>query len=65
MVINQVLSIGIFTDKLKIAKVIPIFKKDDPTLLLYYRPIPLLPTISKVQENFFSPSYLHTLIKLS
>ena len=33
MVINQVQSTGIFPDKLKIAKVIPIFKKDDPTLL--------------------------------
>ena len=33
MLINQVLNTGIFPDELKIAKVIPIFKKDDPTLL--------------------------------
>ena len=51
MVINQVLSTGIFPDKLKIAKVIPIFKKDDPTLFKNYRPIYLLPTISKVLEK--------------
>ena len=65
MVINQVLSTGIFPDKLKIAKVIPIFKKDDPALFNNYRPISLLPTISKVLENFFWPGYLHTLMKLS
>ena len=51
LVINQVINTGIFPDKLKIAKVIPIFKNDDPTLLKKYRPISLLPTISKVLEK--------------
>ena len=51
LVINQVINTGIFPDKLKIAKVIQIFKNDDPTLLKNYRPIPLLPTISKVLEK--------------
>ena len=54
MVINQVLNTGIFPDKLKIAKVIPIFLKDDPTLFTNYRPISLLPTMSKV-EQFLIP----------
>ena len=45
------LSTGIFSDKLKIANVMPIFKKDDPTLLKNYRPISLLPTISKVLQK--------------
>ena len=51
LLINQVLNTGIFPDELKIAKVIPLFKKDDPKLLTNYRPISLLPTISKVIEK--------------
>ena len=42
LLINQVLNTGIFPDELKIAKVIPLFKKYDPTLLKNYRPISLL-----------------------
>ena len=48
LLINQVLNTGIFPDELKIAKVIPLFKKDDPTLLkiidqfLYYQLLPKL-----------------------
>ncbi len=34
MIINQMLITGIFPDKLKIAKVIPIFEKEDETLYL-------------------------------
>ena len=45
------LNTGIFPDEFKIAKVIPLFKKDDPKLLKNYRPISLLPTISKVIEK--------------
>ena len=40
-----------FPDKLKTAKVIPIFKKDDPSLFKNDKPISLLPTISKVIEK--------------
>ena len=36
---------------MKIAKVIPIFKKDDETLFCNYIPISLLPVISKVVEK--------------
>ncbi len=54
LVINQVINTGIFPDTLKLAKVIPIFKKDDPSVFKNYRPISLLPTISKVIEKIIS-----------
>ncbi len=42
---------GIFPDKLKIAKIIPFLKKDDESQLTNYRPIYLLPTMSKIFER--------------
>ena len=35
-IVNQSLSSAVFRDKLKIAKIVPIFKKNDPTLLDNY-----------------------------
>ena len=59
-IINQSLLSGIFPDKLKIAKVIPLFKKNDPTLLDNYRPISLLPVISKIFERvIFNQLHCH------
>ena len=50
-IINQSLSTGVFADKLKIAQVIPLYKKDDPHLVDNFRPISLLPAISKIFEK--------------
>ena len=51
LIINQPLCTGIFPKKLKIAKVIPLFKKGDSHLFDNYRPISLLPAISKIFEK--------------
>jgi len=50
-IINLSIDSGIFPNKLKLAKVIPIYKKESENLLENYRPISILPTISKVFEK--------------
>ena len=49
--INQSFKTGIFPDGLKIAKIIPIYKKNDEALFENYRPISLLPSFSKIFEK--------------
>ena len=51
-IINLSLQTGIFPDDLKLAKVIPLFKKGDPELFTNYRPISILSFFSKVFEKF-------------
>ena len=54
------LNTGIFPDSLKIAKVIPLFKKGDDKILSNYRPISLLSSISKVFEKvIYNQIYCH------
>ena len=48
---NNLITTGIFPNQLTIAKVVPIFKKNVPTDVKNYRPISVLPTISKIFEN--------------
>ena len=50
-IINQSLLTGIFPDTLKIAKISPIFKKENPHITDNYRPISLLPVVSKIFEK--------------
>ena len=51
LVINQSLCTGIFPNRLKIAKVLPLYKKGDAHLFDNYRPISLLPAVSKIFEK--------------
>ena len=49
--INESLRTGICPSELKIARVVPIFKSDDPSLLTNYRPISVILCFSKVFER--------------
>ena len=60
---NLSLKTGKVPNGLKIAKVIPIFKKDDKTDLNNYRPISLLPTINKIFEKIICKRLLSFLTK--
>ena len=50
---NISFSSGIFPDELKIAKVVPLFKGEDEHLFTNYRPVSILPQLSKVLERLF------------
>ena len=48
---NSCMLSGTFPDELKIARVIPLFKSGDVNLMSNYRPISILPTLSKIFEK--------------
>ena len=50
---NQSFQTGIFPNKMKTAKIIPIYKSGDKQLLTNYRPISLLSQFSKILEKLF------------
>uniref|UniRef100_A0A672HNX1 Reverse transcriptase domain-containing protein n=1 Tax=Salarias fasciatus TaxID=181472 RepID=A0A672HNX1_SALFA len=51
---NLSLTTGVFPDKMKLAKVIPLYKSGDKHNFSNYRPISLLPQFSKILEKVFS-----------
>ena len=50
-IINQSLQTSIVPDQMKIAKVVPIYKSSDQSILKIYRPISLLPAFKKYQRK--------------
>ena len=50
-IFNLAISTGIYPDSLKIAKVIPVFKKGDQMSVNNYRPISILSPINKIFEK--------------
>ena len=51
LIINQSFWIGIFPEKMKIAKIRPVFKKGYHDIVDNYRPISIIPALSKVFEK--------------
>ena len=51
LIINQSFQTGKFPDHLKIAKITPVYKKGNNSYLSNYRPISILPSVSKVFER--------------
>ena len=49
--INECIKQNKFPNELKIADITPIFKKDDPLDKTSYRPISILPTVSRIFER--------------
>lgn len=43
---------GVFPDVLKVARVVPLHKSGDKSLLCNFRPISILPVLSKIFEKF-------------
>jgi len=50
-IVNTSLETGNVPDNLKVAKIVPVYKKGDPLSLDNYRPIAILPVISKILEK--------------
>ena len=51
---NTIINRGSFPENLKLAQVTPIYKKDDPFTEKNYRPVSILPTLSKIYERVIS-----------
>ena len=51
LLINQCLHTGVYPSQLKMSRVKPLFKSGDKSLFNNYRPISLLPSLSKIFER--------------
>ena len=48
---NESVETGIYSDNLKLADITPVFKKKDPLNKINYRPVSVLPSVSKIFEK--------------
>ena len=62
MLINQTITTGYFPEELKLSRVKPLFKNGDSTLISNYRPISLLPSLSKVYERVIFDQLFHYML---
>ena len=60
-IVNSSIRNGTYSEQLKLAEVIPLFKKTDPFDKVNYRPLSLMSYVSKVYEELFSIKSVHTL----
>ena len=58
---NSSLSSGVFPDKLKMEEVSSLFKSEDPFIKKNYRPITVLPAVSKVYERIMQDQIISSM----
>ena len=58
-IINTSFEMGVFPSKLKIGKIILIFKKGNPNCCASYRPVAILPVFSKIFEKLLVGRVVH------
>ena len=64
LLMNQIIQAGEFLDQLKLSRVKPLFKKGDQSCFPTYKPISLLPSISKIFDqliNYLTSNHLFCL----
>ena len=64
LIINLSLSSGVFPDKLKISKIITIFKTDNASLAQNYRPISILSAFSSMMTYYLNINSVFVLVAL-
>jgi len=63
-IINLSIAHGIVPDKMKIARVVPLFKAEDPSLFTNYRLVSILPSFFKILERIIYNRILDCLTNL-
>ena len=60
---NEIITQKCFPNNLKLAHVTPVFKKEDASLLKNYRPVSVLPVVSKIYERIMQKQILEYIDK--